>query len=43
MFDFTTEVIAAGNRSHHLEVAQRRRLRRAARNGRRPQRAGVAR
>jgi hypothetical protein len=35
MFDFTTQAIAAGTRSHHLEVAERRRLRRAARNGRR--------
>ena len=34
MFDFTTQALAATTRSHHLEVAERRRLRRAARNGR---------
>jgi hypothetical protein len=38
MYDSTTQALAAATRSHHLEVAERRRLRRAARNGR-PSRA----
>jgi hypothetical protein len=31
MFDFTTPALAAGTRAHHLAVADRRRIRRAAR------------
>jgi hypothetical protein len=34
MFDSTTQALAAATRAHHLDVAERRRLRRAARNGR---------